>query len=261
MDTILKKSKEVNKNELENKVKAMYREVALHPEETYHFEMGRELAERLGYPPKTLDQIPKQAIDSFAGVGYYFDLAKLQKGECVMDLGSGSGMDVFHAALAVGNTGEVTGIDMTSEQLEKSTALRDQAGFDQVIFRNSYIEETPIMSNSMDVVISNGVINLSSEKEKVFHEASRVLKQGGRLVISDIVTQIQLPENITCNATLWAACIGGAMQIDAYKAMIEKAGLEIIKTKENPYAFISNSAKGATEDYGIKSISILAIKK
>lgn len=261
MNTILENQKKVNQADLEKRVKDMYKKVALHPEIEYHFEMGRNLSERLGYPNITLDRIPKEAIDSFAGVGYYFDLAQLKNGETVVDLGSGSGMDVFYAALKVGREGEVIGIDMTKEQLEKSENLRDIAGFDQVIFRNSYIEEIPIVSNSIDAVISNGVINLSSEKKKVFQEASRVLKPGGRLVLSDIVTTVKLPDNISCNATLWAACIGGAMQIDEYKELIENQGLEIIKVKDNPYAFISNSAKGATEDYGIKSVSMLAIKK
>ena len=262
MNTILEnQTKKVNQQDLEKRVKDMYKKVALQPEVEYHFEMGRKLAERVHYPSSTLDKIPSQAIDSFSGVGYYFDLAQLQEGEVAVDLGSGSGMDAFFAATQVGKTGEVIGIDMTNEQLEKSTHLRDAAGFNQVIFRKSYIEELPIMSNSVDTVISNGVINLSSEKAKVFSEAARILKTGGRLAISDIVTEVQLPENITCDATLWAACIGGAMQVDAYKQLIEDAGLEIVKVKDNPYAFISNSAQGATKQYGIKSISILAVKK
>lgn len=250
----------VNREELELKVKKMYREVALHPEVTYHFEMGRALAERLGYPSQILDNIPSSAIDSFAGVGYYFDLAQLQNGEHVVDLGSGSGMDVFFAALQVGDRGEVIGIDMTTEQLNKAESLSRQYNFKQVVFRNSYIESIPVVSGSMDAVISNGVINLSSEKEKVFQEAARVLKTGGRLALSDIATTVKLPDNISCNATLWAACIGGAMQIDEYYALIENAGMKVVKVKENPYQFLSNSAKGATKDYGIKSISLLAIK-
>ena len=261
MNAILEQTKKVDKKDLEIRVKNMYKKVALHPDVEYHFEMGRKLAERLGYPSEALDQIPSNAIDSFAGVGYYFDFAQLQEGEVVLDLGSGSGMDVFFAASQVGKQGEVIGVDMTKEQLEKSEFLSNEAGFNQVIFRESYIEKTPIVSNSIDAVISNGVINLSSEKAKVFQEVARVLKSGGRLVLADIVTEVQLPENITCNATLWAACIGGAMQVDAYKQMIEDAGLKIQKVKDNPYAFISNSAQGATKQYGIKSISILAIKK
>ena len=261
MSAILENKTKVDQKDLEKRVKDMYKKVALQPEVEYHFEMGRKLAERVSYPSHILDQIPSEAIDSFSGVGYFFDLAQLQKGEVALDLGSGSGMDAFYAAIEVGRSGEVIGIDMTNEQLEKATSLRDEAGFSQVIFRKSYIENLPIMSNSIDAVISNGVINLSSEKDIVFKEAARVLKTGGRLAISDIVTEVKLPENITCDATLWAACIGGAKQIDAYKQLIEDAGLEIVKVKDNPYAFISNSAQGATKQFGIKSISILAIKK
>lgn len=250
----------VNRYDLERKVKEMYKKVAEQPEVTYHFEMGRNLAERLGYPSEKLDRIPSQSIDSFAGVGYFFDLADLKKGEVVLDLGSGSGMDVFYAANEVGYSGEVIGIDMTDEQLKKSEHLSFQNDLDQVLFRNSYIEELPVVSNSIDVVISNGVINLSSEKDSVFNEASRVLKVGGRMAISDIVTTTPLPENITCNATLWAACIGGAMEIESYKKLIEASGLTIKTIKINPYSFISESALGATDEFGIKSISILAEK-
>ena len=260
MKTISKQSK-VNKRDLEQRVKDMYKKVALHPEVEYHFEMGRKLAERLGYPSSILDQIPKKAIDSFAGVGYFFDFAQLKKGEVVVDLGSGSGLDVFFAALKVGENGEVIGIDMTQEQLDKSMTLSIDGGFKQVTFREGYIEELPVKSNSIDCVISNGVINLSSDKEKVFQEAARVLKTGGKLVLSDIVSKVELPENISCDATLWAACIGGAMQEDAYKQLIEEAGFEIKNIKENPYSFISKSAQGATMEYGIKSISLLAIKE
>lgn len=261
MKPIVEKKTGVDEKDLEMKVKDMYRKVALHPEEKYHFEMGRALAEKLGYPSDMLDKIPKEAIDSFAGVGYYFDLAQLNKEECVVDLGSGSGMDAFYAALQVGKEGEVIGIDMTSEQLQKSRALKEKAGFDQVSFRESYIEEIPVRSNCVDVVISNGVLNLSHDKEKVFKEAARILKTGGRMAIADIVSSVKLPENISCNANLWAACIGGAMQIEEYRNLINNSGLKILEEKENPYSFISNSAMGATRDYGIKSISFLAIKE
>src|SRR6266496_3845734 len=116
--------KMVDASELEQKVKKMYRDVALNPTAEYHFEMGRGLAEKLGYEKNDLDRIPTAAIESFAGVGYYFDTADLKEGEQVLDLGSGSGMDVFVAALKVGNTGHVSGVDMTDEQLEKSERLR-----------------------------------------------------------------------------------------------------------------------------------------
>lgn len=261
MSTVKEMTKKVDQVELEKKVKAMYRDVALQPNVQYHFEMGRELAERLGYPAEELDKIPAEAIDSFAGVGYYFDLANIQKGESIIDLGSGSGMDVFFAALATGNEGEVLGIDMTIEQIDKSIMLSHENDFNNVSYENSYIETIPLENESVDVIISNGVINLSNRKARVFTEAARVLKKGGRLAISDIVSSEQLPDSITDNATLWAACIGGAMQVDEYLKLITDAGFKISVVKDNPYAFISDNAKGATDDYGIKSISILAIKE
>jgi arsenite methyltransferase len=247
---------------LEQKVKSMYRDVALDPHGEFHFEMGRALAERLGYAVADLDAIPAPAIDSFAGVGYYFDLAALKPGETVVDLGSGSGMDTFVAALKVGRGGRVIGIDMTDEQLAKAEGLRAAAGVAHLEYRKGYIELTGLAGASCDAVISNGVVNLAPDKQAVFREAARLLKRGGRLALSDIVTESQLPEGITCNATLWAACIGGAMQVDDYVAAIESAGLRVRNVRDNPaYQFTSDSAQGATRKYGVKSVSILAVKE
>jgi ubiquinone/menaquinone biosynthesis C-methylase UbiE len=252
----------VDARELQAKVRDMYRQVAEEPHGTYHFEMGRPLADRLGYASDVLDRIPAGAVESFAGVGYFFDLADLREGERVLDLGSGSGMDVFVAALQVGREGRVIGIDMTDEQLAKAERLRAAARFTQVEFRKSYIEDTGLAGESCHAVISNGVVNLAPDKHAVFREAARLLKRGGRLALSDIVTEVQLPEGITCNATLWAACIGGAMQVGDYVAAIESAGLRVRTVRDNPaYQFISDNAQGATRKYGVKSVSILALKE
>jgi ubiquinone/menaquinone biosynthesis C-methylase UbiE len=250
-----------NAKELETKVKAMYRDVAENPHGEFHFEMGRTLAERLGYPPADLDKIPAEAIESFAGVGYYFHLANLKEGETVLDMGSGSGMDTFFAALKVGKRGKVIGVDMTDEQLAKANRLRERDGFGNVTYLKGYIENVPLPPASLDAIISNGVINLAPDKSKVFREAARLLKTGGRLAISDIVTEQQLPEGITCNTTLWAACIGGAAQQDDYRQEIAQAGLRVVNVEDNPrYQFISDNAKGATKKFGVKSISLLAVK-
>lgn len=247
--------------ELELKVKAMYRNVAEDPHGDFHFEMGRIMAERLGYAPEDLDRVPAEAIESFAGVGYYFHLADLKPGEVVVDLGSGSGMDSFIAALKVGPRGKVTGVDMTDEQRAKAEKLRDRGDFLNVTYVRGYIEEAPLPDGVADVVISNGVINLATDKTKVFREAARLLKSGGRFAISDIVTEVQLPESIVCNSTLWAACIGGAAQQDNYRHMIEAVGLRLVKVEDNPqYQFISDNAKGASRKFGVKSISLLAVK-
>jgi ubiquinone/menaquinone biosynthesis C-methylase UbiE len=249
----------VDVEELRGKVQDMYRRVALEPEGEFHFQMGRALAERLGYSPADLDRIPPESIESFAGVGYYFDLAGLREGETVLDLGSGSGMDTFIAALRVGDTGRVIGVDMTEAQLEKAEGLRERAGLRNVSFRRGYLEDLPVEDASVDCVISNGVINLCPDKAKVFREVHRVLRPGGRLALADIVTAEQLPDTVTCNATLWAACIGGAAQQDRYRALLEEAGLRTVQVRENPqYGFLSRSAQGASREYGVKSVSVLS---
>jgi arsenite methyltransferase len=244
--------------ELETKVKDMYRHVAEEPHGRYHFELGRALAERLGYPADLLARIPDAAIESFAGVGYFFDLAELTEGERVIDLGSGSGMDVFFAAEQVGPSGSVVGVDFTAEQLEKARRIADQSGYSQVEFREGPIERLPVDGESFECVISNGVINLAPDKPAVFAEAARVLRSGGRLAIADIVSEQQMKDSIVCDADLWASCIGGAAQQDAYRQAIEGAGLRIEEIRENPYGFISDQARNASEKYGVTSVSLLA---
>jgi len=217
----------------------MYRHVAEQPDGKYHFELGRPLAERLGYPPDVLGRIPEGASESFAGVGYFFDLADLAEGEAVIDLGSGSGMDVFFAAERVGTSGSVVGVDFTSEQLAKARRIANESGYSQVEFREGRIEQLPAEAESFDCVISNGVINLA---------------------IADIVSEQQMKESIVCDADLWASCIGGAAQVDAYREAIEGSGLGIEEIRENPYQFISDRARDASAKYGVKSVSLLAIK-
>jgi arsenite methyltransferase len=251
----------VDRTALEAKVKDIYTAVADRPDGEFHFEMGRAMAERLGYAPADLDRVPQEAIDSFAGVGYFFHLAALESGERVADLGSGSGMDTFVAALKVGSTGHVVGIDMTDAQLAKATRLATARGFGQISYTKGYIEDTGLDAGTFDCVISNGVINLAPDKVRVFQEASRLLRSGGRLAIADIVADTALPETVVCNADLWAACIGGAAQQADYRAAIEAAGLRVERLEENTrYQFISDRAKRATAKYGVKSVSVLARK-
>ncbi len=250
----------VDTQELEAKVKDMYRHVAQQPQGQFHFELGAPVALRVGYDADRLADVPTGAVESFAGVGYVFDLADLQPGETVVDLGSGSGMDAFYAARLVGPTGQVYGVDFTTEQLDKARRLTDEAGLAQVEFREGRIESLPLGDASVDCVISNGVINLCPDKNTVFAEAARVLKPGGRLAVADIISEHQLKDSIVCNADLWASCIGGAAQQDIYLESIESAGFTITRHRANAYTFISDQARNASAKYGVKSISLLAIK-
>jgi ubiquinone/menaquinone biosynthesis C-methylase UbiE len=219
------------------------------------------MAERLGYRPADLDRIPAEAIDSFAGVGHYFHFLDDMEGARVLDLGSGSGMDSFLASLITGPTGTVIGLDMTDAQRAKAESLRRHFGVRNVTYVKGYIDAAPFEDGSFDVVVSNGVINLAVNKPQVFREIARLLRPGGRLAIADIVTDVLLPETISCDATLWAACIGGAWQVERYRQAVEDAGLRIVAHQVNDqYRFLSDNAQGATKKFGVKSVSLRADK-
>ena len=171
-------------------------------------------------------------------------------------------MDSFIASLKVGESGRVVGIDMTDAQLAKARRLAAKGSFANLTYRQAYIEDTGLETGAFDCVISNGVINLAPDKPRLFREAARLLRHGGRLAIADIVTDQPLPEGVVCNADLWAACIGGAAQGDDYRSAIEAAGLTVQTVEENrQYQFISDQAKGASSKWGVKSVSILAYKR
>jgi arsenite methyltransferase len=245
---------------LEAEIKDMYRHVARGEESELHFEIGKGLAEHLGYPGELLDAIPAEALASFAGVGHHLDLAALQPGQAVLDLGSGSGTDVFCAALLVGESGHVVGVDFTEAQLEKAARLRDREGFSQVELVQAQIEELPFEDASFDAVLSNGVINLSPAKGRVFAEAARVLRPGGRLAIADIVSGRPLKERTRRNVELWAACIAGAIPRSNYLEAIEAQGLQVKDVRRNDYRFISERALDACSTYEVESISLVAAK-
>ena len=184
--------------------------------------------------------LPAEAVNSFAGLGYHAGLARLLPGERVLDLGSGSGMDAFAAATQIGPAGSVTGIDITPEQLAKSERVRRA---ENTHFRRALIEEPPFADDSFDAVISNGVANLVADKPRVFAEAARVLRPGGRFALADVVTQRQIAARTACQADLWAACIAGASQRDLYLNDITAAGLELLLVQNNPsYRFTTARA-------------------
>ncbi|HWH93063.1 MAG TPA: methyltransferase domain-containing protein [Baekduia sp.] len=243
---------------LDRHITDMYRDVAREAVDDLHFFTGRPIAEAVGYPHALLDRLPAGAVASFAGVGYHLDLAAPVSGDRVLDLGSGSGMDAFAAAVLVGERGAVDGVDITSEQLAKAERL---AGHLPVRFHRARIEALPFPDGAFDIVISNGVFNLSPDKARAFAEAARVLRPGGRLALSDVVTDRPIAPLTACHADLWAACIAGAAPQTDYLDHLAATGLELVTVRENPaYRFATKRAQHAGGRYGAHSVSLLARK-
>ncbi len=173
--------------------------------------------------------LPPDAVAASLGCGNPTALAELQAGEIVLDLGSGGGIDVFLSARRVGPSGKAYGLDMTDEMLELARENQHKAGVQNVEFLKGEIESIPLPDNSVDVIISNCVINLSADKDRVLRETFRVLKPGGRLAISDIVVRGEIPAAIRAQAELWSGCIAGALEESDYRAKLKAAGFEAIE--------------------------------
>jgi SAM-dependent methyltransferase len=180
------------------------------------------------YPVDLLTAVPSDVANTSYGCGDPITLASLQPGQTVLDLGSGAGLDCLLAAQKVRASGRVIGVDMTPEMIERARENAKRVNAENVEFRLGYLEELPVESNSVDVVISNCVINLAPDKSKVFAEIVRVLKPGARLAVSDIVTDGELPDAMKKSLSAWAGCIAGALDVKDYQAMMEAAGLSDI---------------------------------
>src|SRR3989338_2404712 len=223
-----------------------------------------------GYSDEELSSIPEEANLGLS-CGNPVAIASLQEGETVLDLGSGAGIDCFLAANRVGDRGRVIGIDMTPEMIERARENARKGNFKNVEFRLGYIENLLVEDNSIDVVISNCVINLAPDKSRVFKEIYRVLKPGGRMIVSDIVLTGKLPSRIKNNVNAYVGCIAGAVQMDDYLKMIEDAGLSssAILQKSNSNCLDSNDpiakradkvVKGIDTAFKIVSITVMAEK-
>jgi SAM-dependent methyltransferase len=193
----------VDVQQLRTAIQDEYAEVATTPEKGFHFHTGRPLAVMLGYDRSETDTLPDSVIESFAGVGNPFAYGRLSPGETVVEIGSGAGFDAVLAARQVGPTGRVIGVDMTPAMLEKARANAALLALSNLEFRQGYAEELPIPDGIADVVISNGVINLSPDKAAVFGEIARVLKPGGRVQIADIIVEKAVPDAAKENIDLW----------------------------------------------------------
>jgi arsenite methyltransferase len=184
------------------------------------------------YDLSQTEQIPEQALLASLGCGNPTALAQLNAGEIVLDLGSGGGIDVLLSAKRVGATGKAYGLDMTDEMLALANENKRKAGVENVEFLKGEIEHIPLPDNSVDVIISNCVINLSADKDRVLREAFRVLKPGGRFAVSDVVTRGEIPAEIRRSVLLWVGCVAGALEEDDYRNKLQRAGFENIEIEQ-----------------------------
>lgn len=221
------------------------------------------VSEKIGYSKEELTSVP-QGVDMGLGCGNPVAFASLKEGETVVDLGSGGGLDVFLAAKKVGQKGKVIGIDMTEEMIEKARANAKKGNYKNVEFRLGDIESIPLENGIADWVISNCVINLADDKQKVFNEAFRILKPGGRLMISDMVLIADLPANVLKSAEMYTGCISGALKKDDYLEKIRNAGFEDIAiVKEDSvrlleYIGSEETIKGIVQNMSDKEINAVS---
>jgi arsenite methyltransferase len=198
------------------------------------------------YPADLLATLPEGESALSYGCGDPITLASLQPGQTVLDLGSGAGLDCFFAAKKVGDTGHVIGVDMTPEMIERATSSAKRLNIQNVEFRQGLLEDLPVEAGTVDVIISNCVINLSPDKARVFAEAFRVLKPGGKLAVSDIVTDGPLPDSIKQSLSAWAGCVAGAVEASEYTRMMEAVGFTNVSL--TPVFFDRETVDAALDD-------------
>lgn len=222
---------------------AMYTAVAEDPARGYHFPTGRAACRFVGYPEAVLAPLPESVVESFAGVGYPFAADVIRPGDTVLDIGSGSGTDVFLAAERVGQQGWVIGLDLTAAMRAKLEVNLRAAGLENVRVVAGNAEQIPLPDASVDVVTSNGVLNLVPDKARAFSEIARVLRRGGRVQIADIVVGTLPSAACRANPELWAECIVGATTVDDYLGGLRDAGLAAEVLERRDYFAGSSSSE------------------
>jgi len=253
----------LNKDLIFSAVRAMYTDVARHPEREYHFPTGRAACIFVGYPAARLAEMPAVAVESFAGVAYPFAANVIGEGDTVLDIGSGSGTDVLLAARTVGDRGYAIGLDMTAAMLEKLATCVTAAGVSNVRLLEGNAEKIPLPDASVDVVTSNGVLNLVPDKRAALAEIHRVLKPGGRVQIGDIALGQPLSGDCLSNPTLWAECIVGATLEDEYLAMLQQSGftyIEALGRLDYFSASVNAATRSIAQSFHARSVVLRAAK-
>jgi arsenite methyltransferase len=247
------------RDEIFKAVQEMYTDVAASPGKTFHFPTGREACLFVGYPAMQLDSVPEAAVESFAGVGYPFRADVIEPGARVLDIGSGSGTDALIAARLIGPFGTLWALDMTAAMLEKLRANASLADAHRVAPLDGNAESIPLPEGSVDVVTSNGVLNLVPDKAKAFAEIFRVLKPGGRVQLADIVVAAPIGEKSRADPKLWAECVVGAMVEEDYLGLCRAAGfadIAVLRRFDYFAASISADTRRIAASLGARAIEV-----
>jgi SAM-dependent methyltransferase len=244
-------------------VQDMYTAVAARPKQSFHFPTGRAACHALGYPPESLASVPESAVESFAGVGYPFAAGVIREGDRVLDIGSGSGTDALICARLAGPKGRIYGLDMTAQMRAKLQAAAEAAGARNIEVLEGDAESIPMPDASVDVVTSNGVLNLVPDKARAIAEIHRVLKPGGRLQIADIALSRPVAARFRQDPEMWAECVVGAVEEARYIAMLRAAGFEQVE-RFGQLDYFALSSNGKTREvaqlFNAHSISLRAVK-
>jgi SAM-dependent methyltransferase len=239
----------MTQDEIKNAVKEKYGKVAKEPCATFNFPVGKTFALKVGYPKDILDKLPPSMYESFTGANNPQPFVELKEGETILDSGCGAGLDLYFYAKAVGEKGKIYGVDISEEMVNKARNNMKITGVENVAVEYGHSDNLPFSDNFFDVVASNGIYNLSPDKEAVMRDVFRVLKPGGRTVFCEIVLKEKLPEGVKKNIDDWFRCIGGALPEEEFFALMQKAGfknIEIISKVRNartghPLAICANA--------------------
>ena len=252
---------QVNRDDLRQEIKAKYTEVALEPEKGFHFHTGRPLATMLGYADEVVAWLPVSAMESFAGTGNPFSMGALKPGETVVDIGCGAGFDTLQAARQVGPSGKVIAVDMTEAMLAKTQTAAATLGLVNIEPRLGYAEELPVPDESVDVVISNGVINLTPDKAAVLREIHRVLKPGGRFQIADIAVRLEVPQDAKDDINLWSSCIAGALLDDEWRWLLDDLGFSDVRWGIEVDVFSGSLHESDAAEFETRGVTFSAVKR
>jgi SAM-dependent methyltransferase len=247
-------------DQLRQAIQDEYSEVALSPQQGFHFHTGRSLARLLGYEETWLNEVPAGSLESFAGTGNPFSLGALQPGDQVVDVACGAGLDSLIAARMVAPQGRVIGIDMTAAMLEKARQSAAAVGLANLEFRAGYAEALPVPAAWADVVISNGALNLMPDKVAALTEVARILKPGGRLQMSDILVQTSVPASAKCQIDLWTGCIAGALLEIELEAAVKAAGFVHFEITWRADVFAGAPQASSAASFGTLGINFRASK-